>query len=65
MNQVALGKSKESYMANALLETCDLVIGELPASYSLIIGTDQPEEMGVAPVISHKLHGYKHKKAIR
>lgn len=65
MDEVAAGKSKESYMANDLLESCDLVIGELPISYSLIIGTNQPEEMSVAPVISHKLHGYKYRKVIR
>lgn len=65
MNLVAARKSTESYMANDLLETCDVVVGELPISYSWIIGTNQPEEVDVSPVISHKLHGYKYKKTIK
>lgn len=58
------GKTDESYRTNDLLEDCDLDIGELPISYSRIIGTDQPEEIDVEPVISHKLHGYKYRSII-
>jgi|GEM_PF-2456773 len=65
MDDVKAGVSTESYLANDLFETCGLRLAELPASYSLIIGTDQPEEIGIKPVISHKLHGYKYKKVIR
>lgn len=64
MDEVSTSKSNESYMTNDLLENTDLIIGELPISYSKIIGTVQPEEIDIKPVISHKLHGYKYRKSI-